>query len=56
MDALEFVFKRAGGLELKLDVYLPFDASIEETSPVCIWWHGGGRGFFPSSDDEKLTM
>jgi acetyl esterase/lipase len=39
---LELVFKQVGGLDLKLDVYLPRDASSEKPAPVCIWWHGGG--------------
>jgi hypothetical protein len=43
MDPLEFVYKRVDPLELKLDVYLPADASQEKPSPICIWWHGGGR-------------
>jgi predicted peptidase len=43
MDPLEFVYKRVGTLELKLDVYLPADASQEKPAPICIWWHGGGR-------------
>jgi predicted peptidase len=43
MDPLEFVYKRVDTLELKLDVYLPADASQEKPAPICIWWHGGGR-------------
>lgn len=42
MDPLEFVYKRVDTLELKLDVYLPADASQEKPAPICIWWHGGG--------------
>jgi len=42
MDPLEFVFKRSDTLKLKLDVYLPPDASVAQTAPICIWWHGGG--------------
>ena len=45
MDPLEFVYKRVDTLELKLDVYLPVDASAGKPAPVCIWWHGGGRKF-----------
>jgi len=43
MDPLEFVYKRADDLVLKLDVYLPAHASQEKCAPICIWWHGGGR-------------
>jgi carboxylesterase type B len=43
MDPLEFTYKQVGTLDLKLDVYLPVDASVENPSPVCVWWHGGGR-------------
>ena len=43
MEPLEFVYKRVDTLELKLDVYLPANASEDIPAPVCIWWHGGGR-------------
>jgi dipeptidyl aminopeptidase/acylaminoacyl peptidase len=53
MDPLEFVYKRVDTLDLKLDVYLPADASENEPAPICIWWHGGGRKSHLSSSIVK---
>ncbi|KAF5391612.1 hypothetical protein D9757_002426 [Collybiopsis confluens] len=39
---IEIVFKKAGGLDLYIDVYLSPKATPENPSPILIWWHAGG--------------
>ena len=35
-----FIYKEINGIEIKLDVYLPSSATLENQAPILVWFHG----------------
>ncbi|TFK37793.1 Alpha/Beta hydrolase protein [Crucibulum laeve] len=39
-EPVEITFKQVDGIDIKMDVYIPENASEKDKAPVLLWWHG----------------
>ncbi|KAH9478072.1 Non-reducing polyketide synthase pkbA [Psilocybe cubensis] len=41
-NPIEILYKRADGVDIFMDVYIPSTASKASPASILLWWHGGG--------------